>query len=65
MRFGGSARPDGVQRAAHPLAALGHGLVGEADNGEGGKSRPDLDLHVDGARFDALESDRRDPREHR
>jgi hypothetical protein len=27
---------DGVQRAAHPLAALGHGLVGEADDGEGG-----------------------------
>ena len=24
---------DGVQRAAHPLAAFGHGLVGQADNG--------------------------------
>ena len=25
--------PDGVQRAAHPLSALGHRLVGQADNG--------------------------------
>ena len=33
--------------------------------GEGGEARPDLDLHVDGARLHAFESDRRDPREHR
>ena len=56
---------DGVQRAAHPLAALGHGLVGEADNGEGGEPRPDLHLHIDGTRLDALEGDGGDPREHR
>ena len=56
---------DGVQRAAHPLAAFRHGLVGEADNGEVRQPWADLHLHVDGARFDALESDRRDPREHR
>lgn len=33
--------PDGVQRAAHPFAALGHRLVGQADNGEVGQARPD------------------------
>ena len=63
--LGRQREPDGVQRPAHPLAAFRHGLVRESDNGEGGEPRPDLDLHVDGARLDALESDRRDPREHR
>ena len=56
--------PDRVERAAHPLAALGHGLVGQADDGEGRQPRSDLDLHVDGPRFDALESDRGNTREH-
>jgi hypothetical protein len=56
--------PDGVQRAAHPLAALRHGLVGEADNGEMGQAGADLDLDVDGAGLDAFEGDRGDPREH-
>ena len=55
---------DGVQRAAHPLAALGHRLVGEADDGEGGKPRPDLHLHIDGTRLDALKGDGGNPREH-
>ena len=64
MRFGGSPSPDRVQRAAHALAAFGDGLVGKADNGEGRHARPDLHLDVDGAGFDALERDRRDPREH-
>jgi hypothetical protein len=63
IRFGGS-EPDGVQRPAHPLAAFCHGLVGKADDGEGGQPRSDLDLHVNGARLDALESDRGDTREH-
>lgn len=31
---------------------------------EGGQAWRDLDLHVDGAGFDALESDRRDPLDH-
>ena len=30
----GQAEADGVQRVAHALAALGHGLVGQADDGE-------------------------------
>ena len=55
---------DGVQRAAHPLAALGHGLVGEADDGEGGHAGADLDLDIDGAGLDPLKGDGRDPREH-
>ena len=56
---------NGVQRAAHALAALGHGFIRQPDNGEGGEPGADLDLHVDSARFDPFESDRRDPREHR
>ena len=59
------AEPDRVQRTAHPLAAFGHGLVRQADDGEGGDARADLHLHVNAARLDALESDRRDSREHR
>jgi hypothetical protein len=62
--FRRQGKPDGVQRAAHPLAALGHGLVRKADDGEGGQARPDLHLHVDGARLNALEGDRGDSREH-
>jgi hypothetical protein len=56
--------PDGVERAAYPLAALRHRLVGEADNGEGGQTRPDLHLHIDAAGLDAFEGDGGDPREH-
>ena len=63
--LGRQRQPDGIQCAAHPLAALGHGLIREPDNGEAREAGPDLDLHVDGARFDPFESDRRDPREHR
>ena len=55
---------DGVQRAAHPLAALGNRLVREADHDEGGEPRPDLHLHIDGTRLDALKCDCGDPREH-
>ena len=43
MRFGGSASPKGIRRAAHPLAAFGHGLIREPDNGEAGEPGPDLD----------------------
>jgi hypothetical protein len=57
--------PDGVQRAAHPFAAFGYRLVGQADNGEMRQPRPDLDLNVDRARLDALERDCGDTREPR
>ena len=53
--FGRKPEPDRVQRAAHALAALGHGLVGQADDGEGGHAGADLDLHIDAARLDPLE----------
>ena len=43
------------QRGAHPLACLGHRLVGQPDHVECGEPRRDLHLHVDGARLDALE----------
>ena len=56
---------DGVQRAAHPLAAFANRLVGQADHDEGGEPRPDLHLHIDGTRLDALKGDGGNPREHR
>ncbi len=37
--------------AAHPLAALRHGLVGQADHDEFWEARRQLDLNFDGARF--------------
>jgi hypothetical protein len=55
IRLAGSARPDGGQRGAHPLAAFRHRLVAEPDDGEADKARGDMDLHVDGHRLDALE----------
>jgi hypothetical protein len=57
-------QPNGVQRPAHALAALGHRLVGEADNSEGGNTRADLDLDIHGAGLDAFKGNRGDPREH-
>jgi hypothetical protein len=59
MRLGGSPG------TTHALTTLGDGLVGQADDGEGRHARADLHLHIDAARLDPLESDRRDPREHR
>ena len=44
-----------MQRVAHALAALGDGLVGEADDGEGGIARCNPDLDLDGAGLDADE----------
>ena len=58
-------QPDGIERAAHALPALGHGLVGQADDGESGQTGPDLHLHIDGAGLDPLEGDGGNPREHR
>jgi hypothetical protein len=56
---------DGVQRAAHPLAAFAHRLVGEADDDEGWEPGADLHLHIDRTRLDALKGDGGNPREHR
>jgi hypothetical protein len=64
IRFGGRREPDRIERAAHPLAALRHRFVGEADNGEGRQTWPDLHLHIDAPGLDAFEGDGGDPREH-
>ena len=56
------ARSD--QRRTHPLARLGHRLVGQADNGESRHPRRDLDLDVDGPHLDALERNRGDALDH-
>ena len=55
MRRAGSARPDAISAARTRSLRLGHGLVGQADDVEGGQAGRDLDLHVDGAGLDALE----------
>ncbi len=47
----------GDQRRTHPLARFAHGLIGQADHHEGDVAGRDLNLHVDGARLDALEGD--------
>ena len=57
-------RPRGDQRRAHPLARFGHRLVGQADNGKGGETGRDLDLHVDRAGLDPLKSDGGNPLNH-
>ncbi len=59
----GKRQPDRVQRRAHALLGFAHGLVGEADDVElaaGAGAWADVNLHVDFARFDALEGDRVD-----
>ena len=56
---------NGVQRATHPLAAFANRLVGKADDDESREPRPDLHLHIDGTRLDALKGDGGNPREHR
>ena len=56
----GQAQANGMQRAAHPLAAFGDGLVGQADDGERVATAADLHLHVDTLGLDAAERDRGD-----
>jgi len=43
----GQPEADGVKGIANTLAALGNGLVGQPDDGEGGLSRGDPDLDLD------------------
>jgi hypothetical protein len=54
----------GDQRRAHPLARFPHRLVRQADDREHHVAGRELHLHVDEARLDPLESDRRDARDH-
>jgi hypothetical protein len=61
---GRQRQPRGDQRGAHSLAGFRHRLVGEADDGEADIAAGKLDLHVDGAGLDALESYGCDPHDH-
>lgn len=54
----------GGQRRAHPVARLGHGLVGQSDDGKGRQTRADGALHLDRAGLDPLECDRVGVRDH-
>ncbi len=58
---------DAREGAAHPFPALGHRLVGQADDGEGWlvATRQLLDLHVHPPGVDALEGHRHHAGEHR
>ena len=60
MRLAGSASPEAVSA----FAALGHRLVGQADEDEGHRTGSDLHLNIDRPRFDPLERDRCHPRNH-
>lgn len=53
-----------MQRRLHPLAALGHGLVGKADDMHVDLAGRNHHLHVDRHRFDALKRNRANPRNH-
>ena len=64
MTLGGSARPIDAKRGAHPLAAFGDRLVGQADDGEARQARGQLDLHLDRAGFEAEIGDGGDGRGH-
>ena len=62
--LGRQRQADRGERGADPLAALGDRLVGQADDDEGGKPDDELDLHLDGARFEPEISDGGDGRGH-
>ena len=64
MTLGGSASPIDDKRRADPLAALGDGLVGQADDGESRNARGQLDLDLDRAGFQAKIGDGGDGRGH-
>ncbi len=53
-----------MQRRLHALAALGHRLVGQADDVDVGLARRDHDLDVHRHRLDALERNRAHARNH-
>ena len=57
IRRGGSDRPLAWSARLDPVAALGHRLVGQADDAEIGIPRRDLHLDVDRNSLDALEGD--------
>lgn len=62
--FGRERKADRGEGGAHPLAALRHRLVREADDDEGGKPAGDLHLDLDRTRLEAEKGDRGDVRDH-
>ena len=62
--LGRQRQADRGQRGAHPLAAFGDRLVGQADDDEGGQPGGELDLHLDGARLEPEIGDGGDGRDH-
>ena len=63
--FGREREADRGQRGAHPLAAFGDRLVGQADDGEAGDAGRDLALHLDGARVEPEIGDGGNDRDHK
>ncbi len=62
--LGRQRQAGGMQRAPHPFAALGHRLVGQADDDEARQAGHDLHLDIDGNRLDALKRHGGDVRDH-
>ena len=62
--LGRQRQAGGMQGAAHPFAALGHRLVGQADDDEARQAGHDLHLDIDGNRLDALKGHGGDVRDH-
>lgn len=55
--LGGQRDGERAQRAAHPVARLGHRLVGQADDGKARQAGGDGALHLDQPSLDPLEGD--------
>ena len=62
--LGRQRQAEGAERGAHPLAAFGDRLVGQADHGEGGQAGRHLHLGVDVDHVDAPERHRIHARDH-
>lgn len=60
----GHGQAQAGEGGAHPLAALGHGLIAQADEHELDLAGGQLDLDVDAARLHALEGYSDDARRH-
>jgi len=60
----GQRQAEAGEGAAHPLAALAHGLVAEADDDGAGLAVGELNLHLDAPGLHALERDGDDPGDH-
>jgi hypothetical protein len=62
--LGRQSQAQAGEGGAHPFAGLVHGLVAQADNGEGGQSAGELGLDLHPATIHTLECDGGRPRGH-